>query len=172
VSRVAPSGFTLFLSQFQIILISVSISIFFFAFRQFCVYLLQGTTGALILAKTKAQAWELSQQFRTRTIEKTYLALIRGDPQAWNGGGAGPGARTSGLITNPLSLDDGRVRVHQHQHQPETQPEVDTADHLLKPGHQLGHAIVGKPGPGIKTKAARTAWEVLASSSVSSLCRL
>lgn len=108
----------------------------------------------LILARTKHLARELSRQFRTHTIAKTYLALVRGEPRAWNSAGAASGARTTGLITAPLSLDDdGRVQVHPHQ-----QPEVGTAD-LLEPGQS--HCEVGRGGSG---KTARTAWEVLASS--------
>jgi len=80
--------------------------------------LLQGTTGALILARTKHMARELSRQFRTHSIAKTYLALVvqGGEPGlgngAWTGGVAdGPGASArTGLITNPLRVDDdGRV---------------------------------------------------------------
>jgi hypothetical protein len=81
-------------------------------------------------------ARELSQQFRTRAIEKTYLALVRGD--------AGRFPVKEGLIATSLSFDDGRVRV---------QVAADTAS---------GAQAEEEPGPGVK--AARTAWEVLASS--------
>ena len=75
----------------------------------------QGTTGALILARTKHMARELSRQFRTHSIAKTYLALVvHGEPELGNGAWTGDmadGART-GLITNPLRVDDdGRVRA-------------------------------------------------------------
>jgi hypothetical protein len=125
-----------------------------------CIYP-QGTTGVLILARTKHLARELSRQFRTHAIAKTYLALVRGEPRDWNGAGAGAGTAsgartvTTGLITAPLSLDDdGRVQVH-----PQPQPEVGTAD-LLEPAQ--GHREDGRVGGS--GKAARTAWEVLASS--------
>jgi tRNA pseudouridine65 synthase len=36
------------------------------------------TTGAMVLARNAAAAGELSQQFRDRTVEKTYLAVVRG----------------------------------------------------------------------------------------------
>jgi 23S rRNA-/tRNA-specific pseudouridylate synthase len=109
----------------------------------------------LILARTKHLARELSRQFRTHTIAKTYLALVRGEPRAWNGAGAASGAKTTGLITAPISLDDdGRVQVHPYQ-----QPEVATAD-LSEPVQS--HCDVGRVGGS--GKAARTAWEVLASS--------
>ena len=65
-------------------------------------------------------ARELSRQFRTHSIAKTYLALVvrGGEPGlgngAWTGGVAdGPGASArTGLIANPLRVDDdGRVRA-------------------------------------------------------------
>jgi hypothetical protein len=109
----------------------------------------------LILARTKHLARELSRQFHTHTIAKTYFALVRGDPRARNGAGTASGERTTGLITAPLSLDeDGRVQVYPHQ-----QPEVGTGD-LLDPGQS--HCEVGRVGGS--GKAARTAWELLASS--------
>jgi hypothetical protein len=141
-----------------------------------CPSIRQGTTGVLILARTKALARELSRQFRTRTIEKTYLALVHGDPGAWTGPSAnastGSGARArAGLITAPLSLgSDGRVRVRIHHRledrllhpleEARGRPEVgDAAD--LGPGRRLDQLdqLVGG-----NLKAAQTAWEVLASS--------
>lgn len=97
----------------------------------------QGTTGVLVLARSKAMARELSQQFRTRAIEKTYLALVRGD--------SGRFPVKEGLIAASLSFDDGRVRVQ----------AAAAAD-------ASGAHAEEEPGPGVK--AARTAWEVLASS--------
>ena len=64
---------------------------------------LQGTTGALILARTKALARELSRQFRTHAIGKTYLALVRG--------GARRFPEKEGLIAGALGFRDGRVRI-------------------------------------------------------------
>jgi 23S rRNA-/tRNA-specific pseudouridylate synthase len=117
----------------------------------------------LILTRTKALARELSRQFRTHDIAKTYLALVRGAPGDWAGTGTGTGAGSrTGLITAPLSLDDdGRVRVHRHHHH-QLEARVGSAD-LLEPGHR--HREVGSVGGS--GKAARTAWEVLACSSVS-----
>ncbi|KAI0250361.1 pseudouridine synthase [Lactifluus subvellereus] len=63
----------------------------------------KGTTGALVLARTKALARELSQQFRTHAIEKTYLALVRG--------GARRFPAKEGLIAGSLGFRDGRVRI-------------------------------------------------------------
>jgi 23S rRNA-/tRNA-specific pseudouridylate synthase len=63
----------------------------------------QGTTGVLVLARTKALARELSQQFRSRTIEKTYLALVLGGSREFSA--------KKGLISGSLSFDDGRVQL-------------------------------------------------------------
>jgi 23S rRNA-/tRNA-specific pseudouridylate synthase len=109
----------------------------------FCFGLSQGTTGVLVLARTKALARELSQQFRARAIDKSYLALV-----------VHPGgdARSSfpakeGLIDASMSFDDdGRVRLG-----------VQAA-----PASLSGAAPQALPVAG--GKVARTTWEVLASS--------
>ncbi|KAI0288528.1 pseudouridine synthase [Russula brevipes] len=74
----------------------------------------KGTTGALILARTKALARELSQQFRTHAIEKSYLALVRGAAKSF--------PVKEGLITASLRSDDGRVRVHAADTQAQAEP--------------------------------------------------
>jgi 23S rRNA-/tRNA-specific pseudouridylate synthase len=67
-------------------------------------------------------ARELSRQFRAHSIGKTYLALVvhgSGEPGLGNGAGDGhgdgdvvAGGAKTGLITNPLRVDDdGRVRA-------------------------------------------------------------
>ena len=103
----------------------------------------QGTTGVLVLARTKALARELSQQFRARAIDKSYLAL---------GVHASGDAKRSffpvkeGLIDASLSFDDGRVRVQA----------------AASSGNGSGaSAQIGSLAGG---KAAQTTWEVLASS--------
>jgi len=63
----------------------------------------KGTTGVLVLACTKALARELSQQFRSRAIEKTYLALVLGGSREFSA--------KKGLISGSLSFDDGRVQL-------------------------------------------------------------
>ncbi|KAI0000362.1 pseudouridine synthase [Russula vinacea] len=63
----------------------------------------KGTTGVLVLARTKALARELSRQFRMHAVEKSYLALVRGDARRF--------PVKEGVIAAPLSIDDGRVRV-------------------------------------------------------------
>ncbi|KAH9985998.1 pseudouridine synthase [Russula compacta] len=102
----------------------------------------KGTTGVLALARTKAFARELSRQFRTRAIEKTYLALVRGGADKFLASeGENSSLKREGLpvIDAPLSFDDGRVRIHRHD------------------------------GSSSNLKAARTEWELLASSDVAPL---
>jgi 23S rRNA-/tRNA-specific pseudouridylate synthase len=46
---------------------------------------LQVTTGTLLLARSLAQVRTLHTQFRTREVEKTYLALVRGGERSFPG---------------------------------------------------------------------------------------
>ncbi|KIK09442.1 hypothetical protein K443DRAFT_385998 [Laccaria amethystina LaAM-08-1] len=43
----------------------------------------KGTTGALLLALTQSSARQISQQFQKRTVQKTYLALVRGGEKSF-----------------------------------------------------------------------------------------
>ena len=117
---------------------------FFFFFFWQSQSSLQGTTGVLVLARSKASARELSRQFRTRAIEKTYLALVRGATDRFpEPGGENLSLIREGLpvIDAPLSFDDGRVRIHRHD----------------------GSSSSSSSGSS-NLKAARTEWELLASS--------
>jgi 23S rRNA-/tRNA-specific pseudouridylate synthase len=59
-------------------------------------------------------ARELSQQFRTRAIEKSYLALVRGAAKSF--------PVNEGLITASLRFDDGRVRARAADAQAQAEP--------------------------------------------------
>src|SRR5579862_9029856 len=52
------------------------------------------TSGVLLVARTDAAHRSLAAQFANRTVEKTYLALVRGRVKA-----------DSGRITKPISRD-------------------------------------------------------------------
>lgn len=105
----------------------------------------KGTTGVMILARTKPLARELAKQFRTHTVEKSYLAL------GVHGKAKSSIRAKEGVIDASLSFNDGRVRVH---------------DATSSGNGSEGPQAVGEPGPGEEGKAARTSWEVLASSDV------
>lgn len=62
------------------------------------------TTGAMVLARTRASAGELSRQFRDREIGKTYLAIVRGHLGA-SGTIETPIARTSDSTVLPAHTD-------------------------------------------------------------------
>ena len=119
----------------------------------------QGTTGVLVLARTRQLARELSQQFRARAIDKSYLALVL-HPD----GDADADARTrsffpakEGLIDASLSFDDGRVRVHAQAQAGGTC--VGNGSGAVAQALPLADSELG-----LGSRAARTRWEVLASS--------
>ena len=109
----------------------------------------QGTTGVLVLARTKALARELSQQFRARAIDKSYFALVVHGDDAKSSFPA-----KEGLIDASMSFDDdGRVRLGV-----QTDASMSGALQALP----LPVAEIGPLAGG--GKAARTTWEVLATS--------
>ncbi|THH28141.1 hypothetical protein EUX98_g6043 [Antrodiella citrinella] len=62
------------------------------------------TTGALLFALNPQLARDLSQQFQSRTIDKTYLAIVRGGVQTF--------PEKNGTIKNTLVIDsEGKVDV-------------------------------------------------------------
>jgi len=92
-------------------------------------------------------ARELSQQFRARAVDKSYIALVHGDARSF--------PKKEGLIDASLSFDDGRVRLLGLGVQAVTSGDGSGAQAALP---------VAEPDPGGKTTAARTKWEILASS--------
>jgi len=67
------------------------------------VTVLKGTTGTLLLAKTLRSAQSLSQQFQQRTVEKFYLALVRGGDKSF--------PVKSGVINVPLQHHNGTASL-------------------------------------------------------------
>ncbi|RDB17578.1 Ribosomal large subunit pseudouridine synthase D [Hypsizygus marmoreus] len=63
----------------------------------------KGTTGALVFARSLSQAHELSKQFQTGTVEKTYLALVRGGVKSF--------PDSHGRIDSPIQYCDGRASL-------------------------------------------------------------
>ncbi|KAH7882719.1 pseudouridine synthase [Phlebopus sp. FC_14] len=63
----------------------------------------KSTTGLLVLGKNTVSARQLSQQFQSREVTKTYLALVRGGEKSF--------PERSGEIRDALEFNDGRVSV-------------------------------------------------------------
>jgi len=61
------------------------------------------TTGALAFALTPAHTRDLAQQFRSHSVEKSYLALVRGGPASFG--------ERAGTIRGALYSSNGRVSV-------------------------------------------------------------
>ncbi|KAJ7456505.1 pseudouridine synthase [Mycena latifolia] len=59
----------------------------------------RGTTGCFVLARSHGVANELSKQFKSRNVDKTYLALVRGGRQSF--------PHSSGQIRTPVEYLDG-----------------------------------------------------------------
>lgn len=63
----------------------------------------KATTGTLLLARSSSAARQVSQQFQSRVVEKTYLALVRGGEKSF--------PARSGEIRDALEFNDGRVSI-------------------------------------------------------------
>lgn len=63
----------------------------------------KATTGTLLLARGSSAARQFSQQFQSRVVEKTYLALVRGGEKSF--------PARSGEIRDALEFNDGRVSI-------------------------------------------------------------
>lgn len=63
----------------------------------------KATTGTLLLARSSSAARQFSQQFQSRVVEKTYLALVRGGEKSF--------PARSGEIRDALEFNDGRVSI-------------------------------------------------------------
>ncbi|OAX37834.1 pseudouridine synthase [Rhizopogon vinicolor AM-OR11-026] len=63
----------------------------------------KATTGTLLLARSSPAARQLSQQFQSRVVGKTYLALVRGGEKSF--------PARSGEIRDALEFNDGRVSI-------------------------------------------------------------
>ncbi|EIM83093.1 pseudouridine synthase [Stereum hirsutum FP-91666 SS1] len=61
------------------------------------------TTGVLVLAKHKKAAQQLSQQFQSREVQKSYLALVRAGKKTFQ--------TNTGIISAPLVIEDGHVAL-------------------------------------------------------------
>ncbi len=87
------------------------------------------TSGVLMLAKTKDAAIVLSKALQEKTVEKTYLALCVGVPQAWEG-----------LIDRPLGKMVGGQREKMSLYAPEVM-DSQTSYRVLKQAPWQGHVL-------------------------------
>ena len=96
------------------------------------------TTGTLALAPDLRSANALSSQFRTKTVQKEYVALVRGGMETFK--------NRSGSVNVPLVVsEEGRVKIagKRKQDDVERQSTSDKEDEVIE---------------------ARTDWQVLGSS--------
>jgi len=98
----------------------------------------KATTGALLFGLHEFVTRDLAKQFQARTIDKVYLAIVRGGHKSFK--------EARGLITNTLTVVDGRVSTN-------GSPDIDwVSGRHSGPKHQM------------KQKVAITEWELVASS--------
>lgn len=76
------------------------------------------TTGTLAIALNRQTARDLSQQLRTRSLDKTYLAIVRGGGRSFT--------ERSGIIKNHLICSaDGTVSVTEDPEYPKASSQKD-----------------------------------------------
>ena len=90
-----------------------------------------GTSGLMVLAKSEPAYSHLKQQFRDRTPEKVYHALVQGLPDP-----------VRGTIDAPI----GR------------HPHHDWKFAVMSAGRAVGHALRGPRGAALRQPAARSTW--------------
>lgn len=129
--------------------------------------------GLMVLAKTSKGASRLSEQFRTREVEKKYLALVEGNFAETQGRlehflGAGPQNKVKVSATAKEGYKQAALHFVCLQHQHQKYPLCRFLEIDLETGrkHQIraqlafaGHAIVGdrKYGSRIPLKSGRIA---------------
>jgi 23S rRNA pseudouridine955/2504/2580 synthase len=82
------------------------------AFRYTPVHRLdRGTSGVLIVAKTRQEARTLSREFASGTIEKIYLAIVAGSPTKKSGRIENPLETTKDQMSDTILSDSGKRAV-------------------------------------------------------------
>lgn len=70
-----------------------------------------GTSGLMVVAKSEIAYTVMKQAFRDKAVDKTYLALIQGHPDPFNGTIEAPIARHPGAQWKMAIVDGGRASV-------------------------------------------------------------
>lgn len=66
----------------------------------------KGTSGAMVIAKTQRTAGRMSEKFKERLVEKTYIGLCYGVPKM----GAGEGFSYSGTVVTNLEFNPATLK--------------------------------------------------------------
>lgn len=74
-----------------------------------------GTSGLMVVAKSEIAYTVLKQAFRDKTVDKTYLALVQGHPDPFNGTIEAPIARHPGAQWKMAIVDGGRASTTHYE---------------------------------------------------------
>ncbi|HSE13451.1 MAG TPA: pseudouridine synthase [Rudaea sp.] len=119
----------------------------------------RATSGVVLLAKSREIAGELGRQFMARTVEKTYLAVVRGWPEAEGAiDYALPDVRERSprkpaltrwrlLATATVAIELGRY-PEQRYALIEARPETGRYRQIRKHLHHVSHPVIGDTSHG------------------------
>ncbi|HCU25749.1 MAG TPA: RluA family pseudouridine synthase [Deltaproteobacteria bacterium] len=121
----------------------------------------KGTSGVLVVAKNDRTHQQLSAQFQSRQVEKTYLAFVWGEPRDLSGTFAQPLGRSS-ANRKKISSKSSRLREAVTQYRLlkkwgpisllELHPRTGRTHQLRVHLSEAGHPIVGDPLYGKRHK--------------------
>lgn len=122
-----------------------------------------GTSGLMVVAKSERGYSVLKQAFRDKAVDKTYLALIQGHPDPFNGTIEAPIARHPGAQWKMAIVDGGRASVthyetleaHRSATLVEVQLETGRTHQIRVHMAAIGHPCCGDPLYGCDPTLAR-----------------
>lgn len=112
-----------------------------------------GTSGLMVVAKSERAYTVLKQAFRDKAVDKTYLALIQGHPDPFNGTIEAPIARHPGAQWKMAIVDGGRasithyetIEAHRSATLVEVQLETGRTHQIRVHMAAIGHPCCGDP---------------------------